>query len=361
MVQHGEEQETAVMTEDGVSASGAPESDAAARASRSDPARATLAVDLALQGGGAHGAFTWGVLDRLLEEPWLRIDGISGTSAGAMNAAVLVHGHARGGAEAARQALDDFWHRVADAARFANGHALQPQQLTQRIDRASGLLTNRTVPLLEDAEGTLWAGTNMGLVSFRRNRVALPAGIPIGVASNYAMARDNQGSVWIANSGQLWRMRGEQAQWVRGDLNDVHAALFDRADRLWMIGRHWLFALDGSDLSRYRLPETGSHTNALAIGADGAPLVAIAHRGLYRLRQGQWQPVVLPAPVQRLVPTTMTLDPQGRLWLGYADNLLARWDGHRLDVYTSADGLAVGNLTTLEATGEELLIGGELG
>jgi NTE family protein len=46
-------------------------------------------IDLALQGGGAHGAFTWGVLDRLLEEKQLRIDGISGTSAGAMNAAAL--------------------------------------------------------------------------------------------------------------------------------------------------------------------------------------------------------------------------------------------------------------------------------
>ena len=53
-------------------------------------------------GGGAHGAFTWGALDRLLEESWLQIDGISGTPAGAMNAAVLVDGHARGGAEAAR-------------------------------------------------------------------------------------------------------------------------------------------------------------------------------------------------------------------------------------------------------------------
>ena len=49
-----------------------------------------ILVDLALQGGDPHGAFTWGVLDRLLEEPWLGIDGISGTSAGAMNAAVLV-------------------------------------------------------------------------------------------------------------------------------------------------------------------------------------------------------------------------------------------------------------------------------
>jgi NTE family protein len=73
-------------------------------------------VDLALQGGGSHGAFTWGVLDRLLEEPWLNIDGISGTSAGAMNAAVLVDGHARDGAEGARAALETYWRNVSEAA-----------------------------------------------------------------------------------------------------------------------------------------------------------------------------------------------------------------------------------------------------
>jgi NTE family protein len=78
--------------------------------------RAPVLVDFALQGGGAHGAFTWGVLDRLLEEPWLRIDGISGTSAGAMNAAVLVSGHVEGGAEGARAALENFWRRVSRAA-----------------------------------------------------------------------------------------------------------------------------------------------------------------------------------------------------------------------------------------------------
>jgi NTE family protein len=81
--------------------------------------RDPILVDLALQGGGSHGAFTWGVLDRLLEEPWLGIDGISGTSAGAMNAAVLVDGHAKGGAQGARMALNNFWRRVSDAARFS--------------------------------------------------------------------------------------------------------------------------------------------------------------------------------------------------------------------------------------------------
>ncbi|WP_425485203.1 patatin-like phospholipase family protein [Hyphomicrobium methylovorum] len=88
-------------------------------AARKKPVRETRFVDLALQGGGSHGAFTWGVLDRLLEEPWLTIDGVSGTSAGAMNAAVLVSGYAKGGAEGARAALDTYWSNVARAARFS--------------------------------------------------------------------------------------------------------------------------------------------------------------------------------------------------------------------------------------------------
>ena len=81
--------------------------------------REPVLIDLALQGGGSHGAFTWGVLDRLLEEDWLRIDGVSGTSAGAMNAAVMADGYAAGGAEGARAALDAYWRHVADAARFS--------------------------------------------------------------------------------------------------------------------------------------------------------------------------------------------------------------------------------------------------
>lgn len=81
--------------------------------------RDPVSVDLGLQGGGAHGAFTWGVLDRLLEEPWLAFDGVSGTSAGAMNAAVMADGLAAGGPPQARVALEQFWKRVSDAARLS--------------------------------------------------------------------------------------------------------------------------------------------------------------------------------------------------------------------------------------------------
>lgn len=81
-------------------------------------------VNLALQGGGAHGAFAWGVLDRLLENAGrIAIEGISATSAGAMNAACVAYGMAEGGPERARAVLERFWMRISDSAAMS---PLQP-------------------------------------------------------------------------------------------------------------------------------------------------------------------------------------------------------------------------------------------
>jgi NTE family protein len=76
-------------------------------------------IELALQGGGAHGAFTWGVLDRLLEDDRIVIEGISGTSAGAMNAVVVADGLDTGGKEGARQALTKYWSGVHQAGLYS--------------------------------------------------------------------------------------------------------------------------------------------------------------------------------------------------------------------------------------------------
>jgi NTE family protein len=101
--------------------------------------REPVLVDLALQGGGSHGAFTWGVLDRLIEEPWLQIEAISGTSAGAMNAALVANGWMQGGAEGARATLDAYWRRVSRAAAFS------PLQRSP-LDRMMGRWTLDTSP-----------------------------------------------------------------------------------------------------------------------------------------------------------------------------------------------------------------------
>jgi NTE family protein len=85
-------------------------------------------ICVALQGGGAHGAFTWGVLDRLLEEDSLEIQAVSGTSAGAMNGAVMVDALKRGGPQHARERLERFWHSISDAGDniFKPGRTLFP-------------------------------------------------------------------------------------------------------------------------------------------------------------------------------------------------------------------------------------------
>lgn len=77
-------------------------------------------TNLALQGGGAHGAFSWGILDAILEDGRLAIDGISATSAGAVNAVILAQGMLEGGREGARRALRDFWWSCAAAGALLN-------------------------------------------------------------------------------------------------------------------------------------------------------------------------------------------------------------------------------------------------
>jgi NTE family protein len=114
-----------------------PKPDAPARDNPCAPAARSRAaakgvktVNLALQGGGAHGAFTWGVLDRLLEDERIDFDGISATSAGAMNAVVMAYGLAAGGREGARTALANFWRRVSHAAAFG---PLQPSAFDRLV------------------------------------------------------------------------------------------------------------------------------------------------------------------------------------------------------------------------------------
>jgi NTE family protein len=96
-------------------------------------------VALALQGGGAHGAFTWGVLDKLLEDGRFEIEGLSGTSAGGMNAVAVAQGIAEGGNEGGRAKLTEFWTKISESSRHSS---LKPGPL----DKAAGKYTMNNTP-----------------------------------------------------------------------------------------------------------------------------------------------------------------------------------------------------------------------
>src|SRR6202166_824559 len=144
-----------------------------------ETAREPVLVDLALQGGGSHGAFTWGVLDRLIEEPWLRIDAISGTSAGAMNAALVADGWMQGGAEGARAALAPYWRRVSRAAAFS------PLQRSP-IDRLMGRWTLDTSPayVAMDLMARVISPYDLNPLGFNPLRTILAESIDFGRLAN---------------------------------------------------------------------------------------------------------------------------------------------------------------------------------
>jgi len=107
-------------------------------------------IELALQGGGSHGSFTWGVLDRLLEDDRVRIEGICGTSAGAMNAVVVADGLDRKGKEGAREALRNFWAGVSEAGRFSPFQRTLMDRLMGRwtLDYSPGFIFSQFLSLL---------------------------------------------------------------------------------------------------------------------------------------------------------------------------------------------------------------------
>ena len=101
-----------------------------AKEQKNAPPTKKRTISLALQGGGSHGAYTWGVIDRLLKDETLEIEALSGTSAGAMNAAAISHGFLQAGRDGASYMLEHFWKKVSDAAQSS---PMQPSWLDRAI------------------------------------------------------------------------------------------------------------------------------------------------------------------------------------------------------------------------------------
>ena len=129
-------------------------------------------LNLALQGGGAHGAFAWGVIDRLLEEDCFEIQGIVGTSAGAMNAAVTASGIAKGGAAGARESLHNFWKRISEAAKYS---PLQPTPWEKMFTKGS--MDNSPTYMMFEALSRMLSPYQLNPMNFNPLRDVLEASV----------------------------------------------------------------------------------------------------------------------------------------------------------------------------------------
>lgn len=218
----------------------------------------------------------------------------------------------------------------------------------ERVTRHEGLSADYLWPLLEDRDGTVWAGSNAGLDRFRLRELG-PAPLPAGTL-NAALAVASDGALWAAsgNRGLLRLHNGELQRWPIAE--PVTALLAGTDSDVWAGGPHgiWHATSAGVELQARlseQAPEDAS-VRAIVHADDGSLWVSINGLGLFVLRGEQWQAVAGVSEQQsQVMPVSAGRDEQGTLWFGYRDNLLVSRQSDGLRQWGEADGLRIGHVT----------------
>ncbi|MBV7537659.1 histidine kinase [Duganella sp. sic0402] len=231
----------------------------------------------------------------------------------------------------------------------------QPQDLSGGLPQS----------FFQDREGNVWIGSSGGLNRFRRNRLMT---LPLQALFDHpAIAPMNGDGVWAGDrSGALHALGAEGAR--RQTQAERISALYRASDgALWAGSGAAVWRTQGTQVARYPLPHEALsyEVQAMSEAAGGAMWVSIVREGLYLLKDGAWQRQP-PLPVPQLImpdqfPTSLVAGDGGALWAGYLRNHIALLDGERTSIYSSEQGLELGNVLTLYRSGGQLWAGGERG
>lgn len=231
----------------------------------------------------------------------------------------------------------------------------------QKLEPTSSLSAGYLRAVLQDREGNLWFGSNLGLERFRRSN-AIPVAVPQG-GHEFTVGVDAHGGAWIGSRNRpLAHLRDDQLRTGLGPggitaaLRDGERMLFGNPDGLWAAHGervHKLAALPEN------LAQSGVQT--LAVDATGAIWVSLNVPGLYHLRGNRWEHLFDAAFPQGATPLVVLSEPEDVLWMGFSRSRLVRRQAGSFDSYSTEQGLQVGNVTALARCGEGLCIGGERG
>lgn len=249
----------------------------------------------------------------------------------------------------------------SDAGR-GGAYRLRPddtQAAATAYNRAGGLSADVAVPLLEDREGTVWIGTNLGLNSLHRNNVYFLQRAGAARLPESAAAVDAAGTLWTAHAGTL--RCGDTV--LAGGLGEVRAIVLGAQGQVWLdrFGRLAQFANGRVIELDPPAASTPEDLRLLAATADGALLAVYSGPGLLRHHGGAWQRVDLGADYAARTPRALAAAADGTVWLGYAGDELLRLRQGDVQRYGTAQGLAVGNIGVITLAGDEVLVAGDGG
>ena len=240
-----------------------------------------------------------------------------------------------------------------------------PHSSNEMFTEAEGLTSNLAVPLLEDQEGNIWVGTNLGLNRFRATRFVREWRVPTS-RTLYALAAAPDGSVWIASNEQLFEAHGSRCDLIASLPSPIRSAYREPSGALWLGTQEGLVKLLDKKLNSLPLPAPAQpvqyqYVHAMTSDTSHGLWVSVVNRGLLRLDDRRWD---LPGSGLRLpeaTPTALWTDTAGQQWLGYADGTAALRAGDSIQVFGPDQGLQVGPIMVIRGSPGEILVGGEWG
>ena len=230
----------------------------------------------------------------------------------------------------------------------------------QEPERIPALSSDIVNAFLEDREGNIWAGTAAGLDQFRRpklNRVELGR-----LDENIALASTDSGAVWVGSRGRSLLRLGESITEFPEVARPVEVLYRDPGGVMWAGGPSGLWRSTAGRFVPVDLPDIGTAgIQALTQDTRGDLWMSVVRRGVYRRRAGTWTLFGDLPDLPREPAIVLTTDDSARSWFGYTANRVARIQGDMVHLYTSAEGLAVGNVLAIHVRGSHVWVGGELG
>jgi signal transduction histidine kinase/ligand-binding sensor domain-containing protein len=238
----------------------------------------------------------------------------------------------------------------------------------EKFSSGDGLNSGRVSSLLEDREGNIWVGTNVGLHRFSESNIVRDAAPSCfrGVFSPAAIAAGDDGALWIA-CDQGSRTRVDEVR-DRALVGRHFAPAFNVAHRdeegtVWFAGPTALGHVENGRIVTTPVPAQvfGRPAQALVRDRRGAMWVSFTRRGVYRVLEGEWSEYGGLDALPRTFPYVETADGSGNLWFGYTENRIARVNGDAVHLFDSSQGLDVGNVLAIAANDANVWVGGELG
>jgi signal transduction histidine kinase/ligand-binding sensor domain-containing protein len=258
--------------------------------------------------------------------------------------------------------LGDGLRRSAVPASIAGKSIAEFGKEADQYTEAQGLSADFIYSVLQDREGNIWTGSSRGLDRFRSAPV-----VPVPLPSGYQaleMLPGKQSEVWIGSASRPLARIHDGSDVLGTSLRYGNTAGYrDERGDFWWSAEPWLMHVSDKGSDRIRLPDTIADSQLTWITMDKAQRlwIAIARSGVYVRDKGQWSAVPRDAGLPGVTPRAEFTDESGRMWMGYPGSRLAEFDGSKARIYSTADGLAVGDVKVIGGRQQRLWVGGEDG